>query len=303
MVFKVDNPEQKSEKGRRFGEWLRRRSIAKSLKSRYRFLLVLPLCLSIFLGYQIFYHVAGYQKQSISQVGAFYGVRIPGKGYLFPEMVQIPSGSFEMGSEDGEADEMPVHKVNVNTFELGRFEVTNAQWKAYCDATGKSYPPNPGLGTDYFLQKLNHPVINVSWMEAQDYCVWLSNLTGRHYRLPTEAEWEYAAQGSQTGCFSGNQPKVNPSTAMVGSFTPNRFGLYDMLGNAWEWCQDWYDPNYFKLKLADNPAGPKEGRNRVLRGGSWGDPLILCRVSNRIRFAPQLQYKFYGLRVAASIDR
>jgi formylglycine-generating enzyme len=295
----MERSNKKGNKVRKIGRWLRSWSFLNGRS--YSFIFLFPFGLMIIIGYYSFNYLTRPQKTAVSQAGTFYGVRIPDKGYLFPEMVKISSGSFAMGSEEGEADEKPVHKVSISAFEIGRFEVTNAQWKAYCDAEKKSYPPNPKIGPDYFLDNPNHPVLNISWDEAQEYCQWLSKVADRQYRLPTEAEWEYAAQGSKIGCFSNNQPKKDPSTTIVGNFEPNSFGLYDMLGNVWEWCEDWYDPNFFKKSFNDDPTGPENGKARVLRGGSWGDPEVLCRVSNRIRFGPKNYYRFYGLRVAATL--
>ncbi|MEW6735396.1 MAG: formylglycine-generating enzyme family protein [Acidobacteriota bacterium] len=263
--------------------------------------LLLPLSLFLFFAYQQLERVVR-PLPSAQLVGTFYGVQLSSGNYLLPEMVHIPAGSFEMGSDLGEIDELPIHQVKLGAFKLGRFEVTNAQWKSYCDAIGQNYPPNPKLGKDYFLEKPNHPVLNISWQDAQDYCQWLSQITGQQYRLPTEAEWEYAAQDSTLSRFADNRTKTSPHTAVVGSYQPNQFGLFDMLGNVWEWCEDWYNPNFYRGSALDNPQGADKGKYRVLRGGSWGDPRILCRVSNRIYCDPMGKYRFYGLRIAASIQ-
>lgn len=276
-----------------------------SLNRTTSYLLVGLLPVVLFtIGYLTFPYLRIYFKKpvqvKVSKVGDLYGTKLPGSDYLLPETVKIDAASFEMGSETGDADEMPVHKVTLQAFEIARFEITNAQWKSYCDARNLEYPTNPKSEPNYFLAKPNHPVINISWIQAKEYCHWLTELTGRQYRLPTEAEWEYAADDSTIGRNANNITAASPSTAEVGSYQPNSHGLYDMLGNVWEWCEDWYDPRYFKRSVENDPVGPESGKFRVLRGGCWGDPPVLCRKSNRIQFHPYKQYGFYGFRIAIS---
>jgi len=204
-------------------------------------------------------------------------------------MVLIPAGSFLMGSEDGYSDEKPVHEVYVDAFYLDQDEVTVAQYQSYLRATGGSKPAH----WDEQLQNPNRPVVYVSWQDAMDYAQWAGK------RLPTEAEWEYAARGGNTGL--AGKPKydypwgndISPSKANydaersrhwdwknakrylrnVGSFSANGYVLYDMAGNVWEWCADWYAGDYYSKSPKQNPKGPATGKYRVLRGGSWnGDP-------------------------------
>jgi len=282
--------------------WLYSRVLVLGSKIGYRLGISMSIVLSIFVGYQLINYLAKAQQKTASLVGAFYGVRVMGSGQLIPEMVSIPAGSFKMGSDEGEADELPIHKINVDAFELGRFEVTNAQWKAYCDAQKKDYPINAKIGNDYFLDKPNNPVVNVSWEEAQDYCRWLTTITGHTYRLPTEAEWEYAAQGSKIGCYSDIQPKRNPGTAVVGSYSPNSFGLYDMLGNAWEWCEDWYMNEYYASSPEKNPRGPSVGHFRVHRGASWNvREAFRLRCANRGAMPPDSFWPNIGFRCARDV--
>jgi formylglycine-generating enzyme required for sulfatase activity len=217
-------------------------------------------------------------------------------------MVTIPGGSFMMGSEESD-DEKPVHSVTVSKFRMAQYETTVAEFEAFIDATdyqtdaekdGGSYiwtgkwEKKAGInwryGADGNLQtNKRHPVIHVSHNDAVAYCGWLSRKTGQTYRLPTEAEWEYAAGGgathnkyswgnSDSQGVSGNiagKPDDYAYTAPVGSFKANPFGLYDMSGNVWEWCGDWFDQSYYASSSSSNPTGPSTGPSRVLRGGSW----------------------------------
>ncbi|MCG3157872.1 MAG: Hercynine oxygenase [bacterium] len=236
--------------------------------------------------------------------------REPTKGP--PEgMVLIPAGSFLMGSEDGDSDEKPVHEVYVDAFYLDQYEVTVAQYQSYLRATGR---PNPG-NWDEQLQNLNHPVVYVSWEDdATNYAQWAGK------RLPTEAEWEYAARGGNTG-MAGNpkyqypwgnvasQDHANYSgvagkdkwerTSPVGSFPPNGFGLYDMAGNVWEWCSDWHAEDYYSKSPKQNPKGPvTTGGYRVLRGGSWDSNPQNVRCANRNRYNPPVRNYSTGFRCA-----
>jgi formylglycine-generating enzyme required for sulfatase activity len=189
-------------------------------------------------------------------------------------MVWVPAGEFLMGSDrdvDAYADAEPVHQVRITRgFWLGRCEVTNAQYKKYCAEAGVQFPEDSNQGD-------THPVAHVSWTDVAAYC--------RHYglSLPTEAQWEYAAAGPEAGqypwgnawdakkCGNWNNPGPGGSTWPVGSFPQGASwcGALDLAGNVWEWCQDWYDENYYAHSPAEDPAGPEAGTNRVLRGGSW----------------------------------
>lgn len=188
------------------------------------------------------------------------------------ELVSIPAGEFQMGEgEDGYMG--PVHKVSLKAFYLGKYEVTNAQYKEFCDATKKKYPKNPVWDANYFLKKPDYPVINVSWHDADAFAKWAGG------RLPTEAEWEYAARGgSTTKYYWGDEwspDYVNDghgkwkNASPVGSFPPNPFGLYDMIGNVWEWVSDWYSEEYFKESPVDNPKGPQKGTLKTVKGDGY----------------------------------
>jgi len=274
---------------------------------------------------------------------------------LVPDMVLVKGTSFQMGSSDGQDDEKPVHKVTVSDFYLGKYEVTLAEFKAFVDDsgyqtdaekegwsyawTGTSWDKKNGVtwrddveGNRRPVSEHNHPVIHVSWNDAKAYCAWLTEKTGRQYRLPTEAEWEYAAgngakhhkyswgDGNPTGKKGGNVAdetgankfnwKKNASnifvgyndgyaaTAPVGSFDENDFGLHDMSGNVWEWCEDWYHSDY-KGAPADGSAWlSPAGSYRVVRGGSWNSNPQNVRAADRSNDAPGNRVLNIGFRLA-----
>jgi formylglycine-generating enzyme required for sulfatase activity len=189
-------------------------------------------------------------------------------------MVLIPAGEFEMGDES-RADRQPVHVVRVDSFYMDAREVTNAEYLAFCEDTERRLPEFWGLdryrsGPDF----PDHPVVGVSWFDATAYAEW------RGKRLPTEAEWEYAARGGLVGepyphggtlePTDGNYSKSELGGPVpVGSYPPNGYGLYDMLGNVCEWVYDRFGPEYYSVSPVDNPTGPEEGTHRGIRGGGW----------------------------------
>jgi formylglycine-generating enzyme required for sulfatase activity len=213
-------------------------------------------------------------------------------------MVTIPGGSFEMGSNDGNPDERPVHRVNVNTFQMGVFEVTQAQWVAVM-----------GENPSHFQDCDDCPVESVSWDDVQEFIKRLNQKTGKNYRLPTEAEWEFAAGGGRKGrhtVFSGSNTinavgwYVTNSQGLThpgGKKNPNEFGLYDMTGNVWEWCQDWYSADYYASSVADNPQGPSSGKNKVFKGGGWFNNERRCRIAARDSNPPDGAYNYLGFRL------
>ena len=198
---------------------------------------------------------------------------------ILPEMVAIPGGSFRMGCVSGlncRDDEKPVHRVRVASFELSKYEVTFEEYDRFIAATGRRSPKDEGWGRG------RRPVINVSWDDAVAYTKWLSEQTGERYRLPSEAEWEYAARaGSTTKYGWGNDIGHNRAncdgcgsqwvekTAPVGSFNPNAFGLHDMHGNLWEWVQDCWNGSYQGAPADGSAWTSGDCERRVLRGGSW----------------------------------
>lgn len=202
------------------------------------------------------------------------------------EMVFIPGGTFQMGDTfgDGDEDEKPVHTVTVSDFYLGKYEVTQKQWQ---EIMGNN--PSDFKGD-------NRPVENVSWNDVQEFIRRLNARTGGNFRLPTEAEWEYAARGgnrSRGYKYSGSNDadavawyskNSGDQTHPVGTKLPNELGLYDMSGNVWEWCQDWYGS--YSSGSQHNPKGPLYGKSRMVRGGSWGSDDRVVRVSNRLRDNP-----------------
>jgi len=214
------------------------------------------------------------------------------------EMVYVPGGSFLMGSPDGKGgdDEHPQHRVTVPSFYIGKYEVTQAQWRAVMGVNPSNFKGD------------NLPVENVSWNDAKEFCRRLSQMTGKEYRLPTEAEWEYACRAGTTGDYAGELDAMawynensGGKTHPVGQKQPNAFGLYDMHGNVWEWCQDVYHDNYSGAP-ADGSAWMSGGHQdrRVLRGGSWDYYGRLCRAAHRGRPAPDDRRFDDGFRVVGS---
>jgi len=249
------------------------------------------------------------------------------------DMVFVQGGSFRMGS--GEYyDEKPVHMVTVSSFYMGKYEVTVGEFRKFmnsytyttdaeregtswcyvsnnwqekkgvnwtCDATGNKRPRSED----------NHPVIHVSHNDAVAYCKWLSKETGKNYRLPTEAEWEYAALGGinhDDGKYAGSDDLGNVgwyecnsgnTTHAIGGKSANSLGLFDMSGNVWEWCSDWYKGNYYSSSISSNPTGPQSGDYRVLRGGSWYFEAVYCRSAYRNYSAPVSSDNAYGFRVVS----
>lgn len=188
------------------------------------------------------------------------------------EMISVEGGTFNMGSND-RPEEQPIHRVRLNSYYISKYEITQQQWYAVVHYNYSHYDQCP-----------NCPVEMVSWGDIAEYIYNLNKLTGKHYRLPTEAEWEYAARGgnkSQHHTYSGNNDHGKVAwcgdhyltdadkTHPVGQKEPNELGLYDMSGNVLEWCSDWYDADYYKQNVTDNPKGPATGHHKVIRGGSY----------------------------------
>lgn len=199
------------------------------------------------------------------------------------EVRLILAGTFLMGSTD-RSNERPIHEVYLDSFYMDKYEVTNKQWKKFVDANpnwqktriDKQYHDGKYLkhwnGNDYPAEKAQHPVVYVSWYAASAYAKWVGK------RLPTEAEWEKAARGpngykynygDKYDATKANTDLSIGDTTPVGSYQPNDYGLYDMTGNAIEWCADWFGHDYYALSPKRNPQGPMKGESRVMRGGSW----------------------------------
>ncbi|MCP4701277.1 MAG: formylglycine-generating enzyme family protein [Gammaproteobacteria bacterium] len=229
------------------------------------------------------------------------------EGGKSPEMIVIPAGNFMMGSAGPEASdaEKKVHQVKVVRFALARYEVTFDKYDRFCETTGREKPHDAGWGRG------KRPVINVSWYDALAYTQWLSEQTGQTYRLPTEAEWEYAARaGTDTNYWWGDHIGRNKAncngcgsrwdgkkTAPTGSFPANPFGLHDMLGNVWEWtCSEWADSYNGKELACNNHI--KNACARVIRGGSWGNEPRYVRSAVRYFGEPDNRSDFLGFRLA-----
>jgi len=223
-------------------------------------------------------------------------------GSLGPEMVQIPGGTFQMGSSDGYDDEKPVHTVTVKSFAMGKYEVTLEEYDKFCEATKREKPSDLGRG--------KRPVINVNWDDAKAYIKWLSEQTGKDYRLPTEAQWEYACRAGSVGKYSfgddvnqlGNygwyHGNSGGKTHPVGEKQANKFGLYDMHGNVWEWLEDVWHENYTGAPV-DGSAWVSGGSNiHLLHGGSWAGNDDDLRCADRNSYAATAWGYFRGLRLS-----
>jgi formylglycine-generating enzyme required for sulfatase activity len=225
----------------------------------------------------------------------------------FPDMIKVEGGTFMMGLEekleDADSVSVPLHAVTVKTFNIGKTEVTVGQWRAFCNAVDRQMPNPPNWG---WID--NHPIVNISWDDALAYCKWLSDSSKRTYRLPTEAEWEFAARGGKKTkefLFSGGQSMYNigwydensnAGTQPVAQKRPNELGIFDMSGNVWEWCQDWFGEYPSEPQI--NPQGSETTQYfKVLRGGSWNYVLSGCRIGDRSYFSPESRLNDFGFRV------
>jgi len=214
---------------------------------------------------------------------------------VFAEIL-IATGDFEMGSsyceeEQNNADwcnDESLHKVHVDSFYIDKYEVTNADYRE-CFVAGVCEPEVLHEDRAGDFNKKNQPVVFTTWQEALTYCKW------KNGRLPTEAEWEYVAKVEKLGGGHWNQPYAVGATTTVGSFEPNSHGLYDMMGNVYEWTMDWYGP-YNTAGTQNNPSGLAKGKNKVVRGGSWDALNHFLRTSDRVAKDPDLRYSGVGFR-------
>jgi len=208
------------------------------------------------------------------------------------DLAVIPGGEFLMGQNDGRDDERPAHRVTVFPFRMSRCQVTNAEYAAFRKFDF----------TDAAL-----PVVSVRWFDAAAYCEWLAGQWNRPVRLPTEAEWEFAARGGfpqrlypwgdELPAIDAGRWRDGPEP--VGKGEPNGYGLFDMCQNVHEWCSDWYDPGYYAVSPAGNPPGPARGKRRSSRGGAWRHHIKVARCAARSSIPPEFRYSDYGLRIAA----
>ena len=221
---------------------------------------------------------------------------------IMRNMVYVEGGTFIMGAtaeqKNTEKREEPAHSVTLSSFYIGKYEVTQSLWKAVMGSN-----PSNRKGD-------NLPVENVSWNDCQTFLRKLNAMTGKNFRLPTEAEWEYAARGgnrSRGYQYSGSKKiddvawyrnNSGSKTHNVGTKAPNELGIYDMSGNVWEWCQDWYGDYHGYSQT--NPTGPSSGSDRVNRGGGWDYDARICRVAYRSLNAPDVRFSLLGLRLALS---
>jgi formylglycine-generating enzyme required for sulfatase activity len=221
-----------------------------------------------------------------------------GKKSFEPEMVFVEGGTFQMGSDTGEDDEKPVHSVTLSSFNIGKYEVTQSQWKAVM-----------GNNPSHFSGCDDCPVETVSWNDVQNFIRKLNAQTGQNYRLPTEAEWEYAAKGGKSSkgyTYSGSNElnsvawysdNSGDKTHNVGGKKSNELGIFDLTGNVWEWCSDWYG-TYSSYSETD-PTGASSGESIVLRGGGYGNSKSRnrCRPANRISVGPAYRDDWSGFRL------
>jgi len=233
---------------------------------------------------------------------------------IYENMVSIPGGTFEMGCSAGDTwcegdesafqDESPRHTVTISSFKMSAYEVTQGQWETVMGDNPSYFSP----GYD-FPECLHCPVEQVSWDDVQDFIEALNSQTGKQYRLPTEAEWEYAARagtttmyycGDDETCLADSAWYIDNSgevSSAAGQKTPNAWGLYNMLGNVFEWVQDWYDEEYYTSSPGTDPQGLESGAYRVFRGGSWGSYARACRLSIRGYGSPSFNGSFLGFRL------
>ena len=252
-------------------------------------------------------NTSGYSSGSSSMASGSNTISIPVKNGISIDMVKVEAGTFMMGAtsemKDPDDDEKPVHQVILtNDYYMGKYEVTQALWEAVMGS-------NPSI-----CEGDNLPVETVSWNDCQEFISKLNSMTGRKFRLPTEAEWEYAARGgkrsrgyqysgnsniSDVAWYDGNCVNISGiNTHPVGKKQANELGIYDMTGNVWEWCQDWYGS--YSSSSQTNPTGSYSGSDRVYRGGSWDCSARLCRSSCRFIISPDFHINGLGLRLALS---
>lgn len=257
---------------------------------------------------------------------------------VYPQVARIPAGEFTMGSDEGEDDERPAHRVYLDEFCIGVYPVTNDQYAAFVReakhrlpavrqlpriVTGEQEQVFRELAAPYIWRagdpprdRGSHPVTLVTTDDALAYCQWLARTTGLPVRLPTEAEWERAARGgadnskypwgsdpdpSRANYLADPTSKQHRGTQPVGTYPPNAYNVFDVIGNVWEWVADWYQPDVYTDRLRHNPTGPPNGMLRVLRGGAWvvHDPNML-RTAYRHKVPPDTYAYSIGFRIAYS---
>lgn len=248
-----------------------------------------------------------------------------------PKMVMVEGGTFKMSPKENAVDPKTkkkiVYDITVASFEMAKFEVTVADWKAYTSANKMNMPARPSWGWND-----EYPMTNITWTDAIKYCNWLSKVNNLKpaytkkgekyvcdfsadgYRLPSEAEWEYAAKGgnkSQNFTYSGGNDlemiawyaqNSRKSPQEIGTKLANELGIHDMSGNVWEWCWNYYSPIHHLVEKRDNPTGPDRGEKRTVRGGSWdSSKLDYLKPSNQLSWNPTSTNEFFGLRIVRTV--
>jgi formylglycine-generating enzyme required for sulfatase activity len=244
-------------------------------------------------------------------------------------LVLVPAGTFQQGSPESETgrlpNEGPRHSVTFpNPFLISKYEITNKQYRLFDPTHTSSKVLNTDLDGD------RQPVVGITWSQAKDYCAWLTKQASMTFSLPTEAEWEYACRaGTDTRRYWGDDPDNNQTwkyanaadissasaglqfgnpfpnddgfagSSPVGSFLPNAYGIYDMMGNVWEWCEDWF--GLYTADAAIDPSGPQRGYSKVIRGGSWQDGTDILRSAFRGGAPPDRARNYIGFRVVVRI--
>lgn len=227
---------------------------------------------------------------------------------MTPRFVAIPGGGFLMGSDAGQDDERPVHRVHVDAFEMSAYPVTRMEYAAFLDDTQHEQPRD---WQDPAFTGADLPVVGVSWNDAVAYCAWRAG-RGSAERLPTEAEWERAARGGIDGAAfpwgddvpswipaGGRGPLAGPWPVTLGA--PNAFGVYGIAANVHEWCADWHASDYYASAPGANPAGPPSGCRRASRGGSWRHAVTISRSAARSKIDPSFRYTDYGFRTVRDL--
>ncbi|MBI4671644.1 MAG: SUMF1/EgtB/PvdO family nonheme iron enzyme [Chloroflexi bacterium] len=231
----------------------------------------------------------------------------------FVEFVRVPAGNFLLGSDPradrhAQPDELPQNQVTLAEYWISKYPITVAQFTIFTDATNRPVPFD-------FPQKSSHPIVNTSWFDALVFCRWASDVTGKEVRLPTEAEWEKAARGTDGRIYPwGNDfdaHRLNSAEAKISGTTPvdgfaagaSPYGAWDMAGNVWEWVNDWYKPDYYAERVSENPQGPETGYYKALRGGAWFSDQDHVRAADRTHFNPENRYDYVGFRVVVVPDK
>lgn len=221
-----------------------------------------------------------------------------------PQVILVAGGTFQMGGYVSEGEE-PVHRVTVGTYRIGKYPVTVRQYRVFCAEMGRDMPGGP----NGWECNEDAPIVNVTYTDAVAYCEWLGENDGGNWRLPSEAEWEFAARGgvrSKGYMYSGSNELSavgwfgrdgSRGAVGIGRKQANELGIHDMSGNVWEWCGDWYGTDYYGRSAVLDPQGPAAGTLRVLRGGAWDEIPITCRVAHRGHGKPGERRANCGFRV------